>query len=315
MIKYQQILHAQALLELGNFRKAAHAQNISQPAFSRSIANLEEYLGVKLFHRHPTGVSATVYGKILQKYSQQIVTSTSEFEREIRIIQGLGIGELSVALGPYPAELTGHRAVGRLISEYPELRCKVMVSDWLEVERLVFTRRADLGLAELSVASKNEYLEVEPIGKHRFVLFCRSGHPILRKKNISRKNLSPYPVVLIKLPIRMGPVFPGKFFAEENSSNMIPSVEIQDLALSRQIVAESDAISAATPFQIQKELAEGVFSIIPLSESWMVLNYGFIYVRDRALSPVAKKYMALLREFEVNVGARNSVLIEQYLRT
>jgi hypothetical protein len=95
----------------------------------------------------------------------------------------------------------------------------------------------------------------------------------------------PYPVVLSKLPIRMGPVFPGRFFAEENSSNMIPSVEIQDLALSRQIVAESEAISADTPFQIQKELAEGVFSVIPFREPWMALNYGFFYVRES--SPIS----------------------------
>jgi DNA-binding transcriptional LysR family regulator len=313
MIKNQQIAHALALLKLRNFRKAAHDQNISQPAFSRSIAKLEESLGVQLFHRHPSGVTETVYGQILQKYGGQIIAATAEFEREIRITQGLGTGELCVALGPYPAELTGHRAVGRLVSEYPELHCKIVVSDWYEVEKMVVSRSADLGLAELSVADKNEHLKIEPIGKHRFVLYCRSGHPILGKSRVLKNDLDHYPVVLIKLPIRMGHVFPGKFFPEENTSNMIPSVEIQDLALSRQIVAESDAISAATPYQIENELENGTLSVIPFAASWMNLNYGFIYLKDRALSPVATKYMSILKELETDVDQRNSALIEKYL--
>ena len=68
MIKTQQLLHARALIKHGTFGKAAQTQNISRPAFSRSIANLEKYLGVKLFHRHTTGVSVTVYGEIIEKY-------------------------------------------------------------------------------------------------------------------------------------------------------------------------------------------------------------------------------------------------------
>jgi len=307
MIKNQQLQHALALLEYGNFRKAAHTQNISQPAFSRSIANLEQSLGVRLFHRHPTGVTATVFGKILIKYAQQILTSTHELERKIKIVKGLGIGELSVALGSYPAELSGHRALGRLISLFPELRCKVTVSTWFEVERLVLNRTADLGIAEISTVN-NKYLKVAPLGKHQSILFCRANHPVLDKKHISNKDLNRYPVVLVKLPGRVAPHFP-----EKNSDYMIPSVEIGDIALSRQIVTESDAYSAATPLQIESELEKGIFSVIPFKAPELVLNYGFMYLRDRALSPAAKRYMNLVREIEHEVDDRNQALIKRYL--
>jgi LysR family transcriptional regulator of gallate degradation len=111
----------------------------------------------------------------------------------------------------------------------------------------------------------------------------------------------------------MGPLFPGQFFPEENSSNRVPSIEIQDLALSRQIVMRSDAISAATPYQIKVELYSGSLSVIPYSASWMTLNYGFTYVKDRALSPVALEYMSVVRELETDVVIKNNALIEKYL--
>lgn len=312
MIKYQQLRHALALLEHGNFNKAAQTQNISQPAFSRSIAKLEQSLGVKLFHRHPTGVTTTVYVKILNKYTLQIMTATHDLEREIKIAQGLGVGKLSVALGSYPAELSGHRALGRLISLFPELRCKVTVSSWYEVERLVLNHTVDLGLAETSTTKKNKYLANEPIGSHQCILFCRANHPILDKKYISKKDLNRFPVVLMKVPGRVAPHFPGKLFPEKNTANMIPSVEIGDITLSRQIVTESDAYSAATPLQIKNELEKGIFSVIPFKAPELFLNYGFMYLRDRALSPAAERYMDLVREIEHEVDERNQALIKRY---
>ena len=60
MIKYQQILHAQALLIHQSFRQAAKAEHITQPAFSRSIANLETTLEVELFNRHRGRVTPTI---------------------------------------------------------------------------------------------------------------------------------------------------------------------------------------------------------------------------------------------------------------
>jgi DNA-binding transcriptional LysR family regulator len=311
-IKNQQLINAHALLEYRSFRKAAHSQNISQSAFSRSIANLETALGVELFNRTPSEVTPTIFGKTLFKYSQQILTSTKELEREIDIINGLGAGELSVAMGPYPAELSGHKAAGRILAKSPKLRCKMVVTGWREVEKMVMARSVDLGLAELGEAQNNKYLELEEIGKHQFVFFCRPDHPVLKYTKISKAKLDIYPLVLIKLPERLAPFFPGQLFQDKGFDYVIPSVEIQDLTLSRQIVAESDAISAATPLQIQNELKSGTFSVIPFFVPWMTLNYGFMFLRDRVLSPIAKRYMEVVREIEVDVKESNLTLFKNF---
>ena len=312
MIKNQQLINAHALLEYRNFRKAAHSQNISQSAFSRSIANLEASLGVELFHRSPSGISPTIFGKTLFKYSKQILISTRELEREIDIIKGLGEGELSVAMGPYPAELSGHKAAGRILSKSPDLRCKMVVAGWREVEKMLMARSIDLGFAELGDAQKNKYLEIEPVGSHQFVFFCRPGHPLLQNKTISKEKLDAYPLALIRLPGRLAPFFPGKLFQDKGFDYAIPAVEIQDLTFSRQIIIESDAFSAAAPLQIQNELENGTFSVIPFFAPWMILNYGFMYFRDRVLSPITKRYMEVVREIEEDVKVRNLALLSNY---
>ncbi|AUB80591.1 helix-turn-helix domain-containing protein [Candidatus Thiodictyon syntrophicum] len=59
MIKLQQLAHALALSRYGTFHRAAKAQHLSQPAFSRSIRALEESLGVALFDRQGAAVTPT----------------------------------------------------------------------------------------------------------------------------------------------------------------------------------------------------------------------------------------------------------------
>lgn len=54
------------LAESGNFSRAAQARNIAQPAFSRHIKSLEEWVGVDLFDRTSHPVTLTAAGKRLQ---------------------------------------------------------------------------------------------------------------------------------------------------------------------------------------------------------------------------------------------------------
>ncbi len=302
-----------ALLKLGSFRKAAQSQNISQPAFSRSIANLEHSLGVKLFHRHSTGVFPTVYGESLKTHGNRILMSVSDFESQIRLTQKLGIGELKIAMGAYAAEISGHTAVGKLISKFPHIRCKVTVTDWDLIEGIIQMHQADIGLVEMGLFQSNNNLIFEPLPKHQFVFFCRSGHPIFDKLQIKKEDLVEFPLVMTKLPDRLASVFPGRLFHDKHTQEMVPSIEIQNTPLSRKIIVESDAISACVPIQIKRELSEGIFSIIPIYEPWMTTNYGFVLSKDRAISPSVENFMLFAKEIEKKNETENEALIKKFL--
>ena len=86
MITLTNLSHALALRKYKNFRRAAAAENLSQPAFSRSIQKLEERLSVKLFERHYGSVTATLYGESLLHRAENIFTEPHEMEREIQIL-------------------------------------------------------------------------------------------------------------------------------------------------------------------------------------------------------------------------------------
>ena len=64
-IKLQDLNTLMAVVQAGSMGKAARSLNTSQPNVSKSIADLEQTLGVCLLDRHRQGVEPTKYGRAL----------------------------------------------------------------------------------------------------------------------------------------------------------------------------------------------------------------------------------------------------------
>lgn len=81
-----------------NISHAADALFISQPAISKSISNLENGLGTKLFERTSKGVTLTAEGEILYEHISKAFDSISRGEDELKKINDLGIGQLKIGV-------------------------------------------------------------------------------------------------------------------------------------------------------------------------------------------------------------------------
>ena len=82
-----------------NITRAAQLLHITQPTLSRQLMQLEEELGVKLFHRGKYNVSLTEEGMLLKRRAQELVSlsdkTVSEFSRKDEILSG----EISIGCG------------------------------------------------------------------------------------------------------------------------------------------------------------------------------------------------------------------------
>lgn len=68
---------------LGGFRKAAERLNLSQPAVSTRIANLEQDLRVPLFERGPGELVLTKHGTLLLSYAEQMLFIEEEIKQRV----------------------------------------------------------------------------------------------------------------------------------------------------------------------------------------------------------------------------------------
>ena len=95
----------------------------------------------------------------------------------------------------------------------------------------------------------------------------------------------------------------------------MPTVVVEDIGSARQVIAECDGIFPATMIQAQHELRNGTLSVLKFWEPWMKLNYGFIYLKERTLTPLAKNFIGHVRQVEEEVTGINKVLEKEFFNS
>jgi DNA-binding transcriptional LysR family regulator len=307
MIENRQLAYCRELASLGHFGRAAEALGISQPALTRSIQNLERSLGVRLFDRRRGRVEPTPFGEVLLERGERILDESEELLRQLRLLRGLDIGQLIVSAGLYPAEVSAHRAVAHLIRRRPNIRCRVKLCDWRRATADVLTREADIALAELSEAENEPQLVTRPVGNHPLVFFARPAHPLTADRPLSLERLFAYPLAGTRGPARMTRHFPKKLgsagWIDDSTGDFVSAIQVDSITATVQVVANSDAISAAPVSLIEKELKSETLVELPFQAPWLRLNYGFIYLRERTLSPTTETFMREVEAIESSFGS------------
>jgi DNA-binding transcriptional LysR family regulator len=300
MHSVRQIEIVRALAKHRHFGLAAKALGVTQPALTRSLKQLESELGVKLFDRQ--GVTPTLFGEIVLKHGERAVADFNDLARELALAKGVEIGELRLAVAPYPADISGERAVAILSEQRPRLRIELKTTDWTSVVEDVREGAVDLGLADVSEAELDPRLAVETLRSSQGVFYCRAAHPLTRNGRLTLADLLDYPFVGPTLPRRFVaalPKAPANFgVIDEVESRFHPRILVETLPAAKRIVLESAAIGAALPRQIERELAEGSCAVLPVEAPWLRLNYGFILKRGRTPSPAASAFMDIVRQVE-----------------
>ena len=301
------LLHqAITLASYRNYARAAQALQMSQPALSRSIAGLEAQLGEKLFNRTPRGVETTAFGDLLLSRGQALLDGATDLERDFNLMRGLEIGQLSVGVGAYPAQMSVGKAIGSLLSRHPNLRIEVISDDLRAIIDAVLAAKVDLAVIELSLAAGEPRLVTEPLPPHPACFYCRAGHPLLVDKDPTVERILQYPFVGTRMPPRVAKDFLelAKVGAiDPDTGDYLPPVKADSIGMVKDVVLASDAVAAAPIAFIAEEVA--LRKLVPLRAraDWMQTGYGFVSLRGTTASPAADAFKDAVRRVEDQIIA------------
>ncbi len=194
-----------ALAESGNFSRAAQARNIAQPAFSRHIKSLEEWVGVDLFDRTSHPVTLTAAGKRLQPDIANMLLRLEASRLAARVVHEQAAASLQFAathalsLTFFPtwlARIEAQLPVGRKMGPIQ------MVSDsFAACEDVMLQRRAQFLLCHGHPAVGNRLDDTQfmfaKVGEDRLIpvsAASASGEPMHALDKT--KNTAPLPVLM-----------------------------------------------------------------------------------------------------------------------
>jgi len=166
------------LSEKGSLRAAAEVLNVTQPALSKSLRNLEESLGTTLVQRSTKGVRLTTAGELL---TNRAVTALRELERareDIAWHTGSETGKVTVGVSPAVAILFAPGAATRFHTRWPNARLCIRDTLYPQALRLVRMGELDFVLGPMPASGVGNDLLCEILFHSQEVIAARKNHPL-----------------------------------------------------------------------------------------------------------------------------------------
>jgi DNA-binding transcriptional LysR family regulator len=133
-----------AVVQAGSMSKAAALLHTTQPAISRSIAELERTVGVRLLDRNPQGVEPTEYGRALLDGGVAVFDGLRQAAKNIEFLADPAAGEVRVGCTPLLAASFVSALVDRLSRRYPRIVFHVVTGYVEPLHRELIERNVDL---------------------------------------------------------------------------------------------------------------------------------------------------------------------------
>ncbi|HET8939462.1 MAG TPA: LysR substrate-binding domain-containing protein [Polyangiales bacterium] len=183
-----------SVAEHGNLTRAARELNVSQPAISKQLSDLEEDLGTQLVDRLPRGVRLTQAGEVLFTHAQRILQAERAAQQDLRDLRGLGRGKLSVGASTTVGSYLVPSLMGELHRQHPGVQLDLSIANTAAVQSAVLENRCDVGLIEGFVTS--ESLAVETLIADDMVGIAAPAHPVLARGPLRAASLAELPLLM-----------------------------------------------------------------------------------------------------------------------
>ncbi len=180
--------------QVENFSVAAHRLLLSQPAVSLQIRNLEKQLRIELFRRNGRNVCLSEAGKILLPLAQDLLRQAKHVEEAMSGLQGLTIGELSIACSTTVGKYIIPRLIAGFRRCYSEVQVTVTVMSRRAATEWLLEGRAELGV--VSTQMNHRDLELQTLIEDEVVLVVPADHPWAKVAAVTPADLLTVPLIM-----------------------------------------------------------------------------------------------------------------------
>ena len=187
--------HLRALVAIEgahSFRGAALALGIAEPSLHRPARDIERILRVSLYRRMPSGLGLSSVGAEL---ARRVLLVLAEIRAGIADIAGDGCArEATITIGLLPLAPKAHLAqvIHELLIAIPSLRASLLEGAYDDLVRELRRGAIDFVFGALRAPPPFLDLAEQKMFHDPYVVVCRQGHHLARRKNLTASDLAPY---------------------------------------------------------------------------------------------------------------------------
>ncbi|EGK3109353.1 LysR family transcriptional regulator [Salmonella enterica] len=283
-----------AVAQQGTLGRAAETLNLSQPALSKTLNELEQLTGTRLFERGRLGAQLTVPGEQFLTHAIKVLDALNTAgqalnRKEDASADVVRVGALpTAALGILPA------AIGRFHQQQKSTSLQVATMNNTMLLAGLKSGEIDLGIGRMSDPELMGGLNYELLFLESLKLVVRPGHPLLQE-TITLSRVMEWPVV----------VSPKGTVPRQNAEALLQSqgckmpagcIETLSASLSRQLTVDYDYVWFVPSGAVKEDLRQATLVSLPVPTQSAGEPIGILTRVDIPLSTGAQMLIAAIRK-------------------
>ncbi|EAM3717693.1 LysR family transcriptional regulator [Salmonella enterica subsp. enterica serovar 4,12:d:-] len=283
-----------AVAQQGTLGRAAETLNLSQPALSKTLNELEQLTGTRLFERGRLGAQLTVPGEQFLTHAVKVLDALNTAgqalnRKEDASADVVRVGALpTAALGILPA------AIGRFHQQQKSTSLQVATMNNTMLLAGLKSGEIDLGIGRMSDPELMGGLNYELLFLESLKLVVRPGHPLLQE-TITLSRVMEWPVV----------VSPKGTVPRQNADALLQSqgckmpagcIETLSASLSRQLTVDYDYVWFVPSGAVKEDLRQATLVSLPVPTQSAGEPIGILTRVDILLSTGAQMLIAAIRK-------------------
>ncbi|HDK5068150.1 TPA: LysR family transcriptional regulator, partial [Salmonella enterica] len=283
-----------AVAQQGTLGRAAETLNLSQPALSKTLNELEQLTGTRLFERGRLGAQLTVPGEQFLTHAVKVLDALNTAgqalnRKEDASADVVRVGALpTAALGILPA------AIGQFHQQQKSTSLQVATMNNTMLLAGLKSGEIDLGIGRMSDPELMGGLNYELLFLESLKLVVRPGHPLLQE-TITLSRVMEWPVV----------VSPKGTVPRQNAEALLQSqgckmpagcIETLSASLSRQLTVDYDYVWFVPSGAVKEDLRQATLVSLPVPTQSAGEPIGILTRVDIPLSTGAQMLIAAIRK-------------------
>ncbi|HGY1578987.1 LysR substrate-binding domain-containing protein [Klebsiella pneumoniae] len=283
-----------AVAQQGTLGRAAETLNLSQPALSKTLNELEQLTGTRLFERGRLGAQLTLVGEQFLTHAVKVLDALNSAGQALNRKEGLNndivrIGALpTAALGILPT------VIGQFHKQQKDITLQVATMNNTMLLAGLKSGEIDIGIGRMSDPELMSGLHYELLFLESLKLVVRPGHPLLQE-TVTLSRVMEWPVV----------VSPKGTVPRQNAEALLQSqgckmpagcIETLSASLSRQLTVDFDYVWFVPSGAVKDDLRRGVLTALPIATQGAGEPIGILIRVDATLTPGTQTLLSAIRK-------------------
>jgi DNA-binding transcriptional LysR family regulator len=286
-----------AVLQWGSMAQAAHRLNVTQPAVSKAMAELEQTLSVRLLDRGPKGVEPTLYGHVLARRALAAFDELRQGVGEIEFMADPTAGEVRIGCNESLAAALLPDVIRRLAADYPRIAVHMtQVNRAINLEiPLLRERKVDLIIARGLYSVPEDDLVSEILFEEPLIVVAGAQSPWARRRKIELAELMHEKWILYPTGEPPGTLV-QKAFRARGLDVPPASAATMSYRLREMLMMTGDYLTVIPASMLRVFNAKhATVKRLPIELDIEPRSVAIFTLKNRTLSPVAELFMQCVR--------------------